>query len=346
MEADLAGDLLAVGCTTPAAGGRGEGVSLWRSGDGVLEQVGALPLPAPTFVAWHPRLPVLYAVEEVAQGAVTAVLVGSGGRLTAVGRVLVGGNSPCHLSVAPDGRHLLVACYGDGVVAAVALDADGGLTDAVSTVILSGSGPHPERQTGPRAHMALPRAASSGVLVDVVDLGGDAVHTLRLAADGALTPLATTRLPPGTGPRHLAVHGGTAHVVGELSATLTALQQRPDGGWEPTGAIGSAAGVPAAEDMPAHVQRSPDGRFLHVSHRQLDVVSVHEVPPGGLRPVADCPVAAGPRHFWLGSTRGWVAGQVADVLQAVTVDPRTGLLRVSGEARTGSPTCVAPAPRR
>src|SRR5438105_2412744 len=73
-----------------------------------------LALPACSWLTWHPRLPVLYAVHELAEGAVCAVALGPDDTPRVLGTLPTGGAAPCHLAVTPDGRHLLAANYGSG----------------------------------------------------------------------------------------------------------------------------------------------------------------------------------------------------------------------------------------
>jgi 6-phosphogluconolactonase len=81
--------------------------------------------PAPSFLAVHPALPVVYAVSEVDDGAVDAFRLDDS--FAPAGHLSTGGSQPCHLAVTPDGRHLACANYGSGSVAVFALGTDGAL---------------------------------------------------------------------------------------------------------------------------------------------------------------------------------------------------------------------------
>ena len=114
----------------------------------------------------------LYAVNELDDGAVSAFAVAPDGTLTPSGTWPSGGSYPCHLTLDLTGRHLLIANYGSGTVTALALGPDGvptgrshsvahsvahsgahSVADSVAdSVAHSGRGEHPERQEGPHAH--------------------------------------------------------------------------------------------------------------------------------------------------------------------------------------------------
>jgi 6-phosphogluconolactonase (cycloisomerase 2 family) len=101
-----------VGCYTGDKGGEGDGITLLRRdpGTGVLTRLGlAARTPSPSFLAQHPSLPVLYAVNELDQGTVAAFAVGADCTLTPLAVRSTGGADPCHLAVTADGRHLVVA---------------------------------------------------------------------------------------------------------------------------------------------------------------------------------------------------------------------------------------------
>ena len=82
--------------------------------------------PAPTFLAVHPSLPILYGVSEVDEGAVVAFRLEEGA-ISSLGGVPSGGKEPCHLAVTPDGHYVACANYKSGSVAVFALRSDGAL---------------------------------------------------------------------------------------------------------------------------------------------------------------------------------------------------------------------------
>ena len=332
---------LVIGGYTPIAGGSAVGVSVAVRDPvtGALRPHGEpTPTPAPSFVARHPTRPVLYAVNELGEGTVSAFTMSPDGTLTPQGTWPTGGAEPCHLIVAPGGRQLLVANYASGSVASFPLDPDGLPSHRVDLVVHTGSGPHPERQTSPHAHQLV----AVGDLVLAVDLGADTLFGYPLDHRTGLLgqPEIVATLSPGTGPRHLAVRDGVAYLVGELSGTVTTFAVGPDGWLE----LGTVPASTVEGGFPSEVAASADGRFLYVANRGPDTIAtfavtdklpvfVGEVPTGG----------AWPRHFVLIDQFMYVANERSHAVGVFRLDPVTGLPTPTGDTLpTPSPTCLLP----
>ena len=273
-----------IGGYTAQSGGRGSGIVAARRdpASGALTPLGTVAVtPSPSFLVRHPALPVLYAVNELPEGQVSAF---AGRPRTATWpRSAVrstGGAEPCHLAVAPDGRHLFVANYGGGSVAVFPLDPQGVPGERTDLVEHEGHGPDPERQEQAHCHMVSPDPGAGPLLA--VDLGTDSVYRYDLdAASGRLVPRAPRlRTPPGTGPRHLARHpdGRRCWLVGELDATVTAYELTADGALHQRGRVD--ASERAGHVQPSEVAVGPDGRFLYVANRGVGTVAVFAVAGG------------------------------------------------------------------
>jgi 6-phosphogluconolactonase (cycloisomerase 2 family) len=181
--------------------------------------------------------------------------------------------------VTADGRFLLAANYTGGTVASFRLAADGAIAEQVDVVRHEGRGPDPDRQDGPHSHMVV--LDDTQTLVSVVELGLDAIRSYRLD-DARLHPVATTVLPPGSGPRQLvrSVDSGRAWVLAELAGRLLTLEESAPGRFEVTG-DGPASGR-FGDNQPAQLTLSADGRRAYVSNRGPNTVSVFaidEMPP-------------------------------------------------------------------
>ncbi len=133
-------------------GGGGAGIyRVARRADGTLKAPElAAEAVSPSYLAVHPGKGVVYAVREEDAGGVAAYEV-AGARLREIGRRAAGA-LPCHLSVTPDGAHLVVADYGSGTVRAFPLAPDGGFAGDADVAEGHGSGPRGDRQEGPHAH--------------------------------------------------------------------------------------------------------------------------------------------------------------------------------------------------
>ncbi|MFG1660432.1 lactonase family protein [Micromonospora chersina] len=335
-----------IGGYTAGSDGRAEGIVAARRdpATGALTPLGTVAVtPSPSFLVRHPALPVLYAVNELAEGRVSAFRVGPGGDLDPLGVRPTGGAEPCHLAVAPDGRHLFVANYGGGSVAVFPLDADGVPGERSDLVRHEGHGADPERQEQAHCHMVSPDPGAGPLLA--VDLGTDSVYRYDLdAASGRLVPRAPRlRTPAGTGPRHLARHpdGRRCWLVGELDGTVTAYDLTPDGlhqrvRVDASGRVGHV--------QPSEVAVGPDGRFLYVGNRGVGTVAVFAL--AGAAPELVAEVDTGgewPRHFVLTGEHLYVADERAGMIRIFRVDPGTGVPEPVGEpVPVASPTCVCP----
>jgi 6-phosphogluconolactonase (cycloisomerase 2 family) len=336
-------ELVFVGCYTPDGGGVGEGiVSLRRDpATGALSgRTLAARTPSPSFLAAHPARPVLYAVNELAEGTVSAWSVAADGALSPLGVRRTGGAHPCHLAVTPDGGHLLVANYGSGSVSVLPLDAAGVPGERTDLVQHDGSGPVADRQEGPHAHQVV--AGTGEVLA--VDLGADRLFRHRLdGVTGRLAPDADpVRVPAGAGPRHAVRHpDGGWFVAAELAATVTAFRPDPvDGGWRPVGSV-PASGRPAPV-FPSEIVLGADGRFGYVGNRGPDTVTVFTASGGALSVVAEVPCGGvWPRHLALVEHHLYVANERSHTVAIFEVGIDDGVPRAAGEpVAVPSATCV------
>ena len=193
-------------------------------------------LRKPSWVLCHPEKPLLYSVEEFGPEGALAVLDISGGGMRKLGSWSTRGADPCHLSLTPDLKHLLVYNYTGGSLAVFALGSDGmpqGMTDFRQHRFADGApaGGIPGRQAEPHVHFAL----CDGERVFVNDLGMNRVFLYGWDnARGALRddPEAI-EFPDAAGPRHLAFGGDGArlYVLCELSAEIHVFSRGGDGRW-------------------------------------------------------------------------------------------------------------------
>ena len=314
-------------------------------------------LHRPTFLALHPQLPVLYAVERQAHegatdlGAVTAFAFDrDGGRLDLLNRQSTHGIGPCYVSVHPSGRYVLVANYGSGSVVVLPVQPDGSLGEATDVVQHTGRGPDPQRQDTPHAHCIA--ADPSGTCVLACDLGADRVMVYRLnATTGKLLPhdRPYAQGNSGAGPRHLAFHpnGQYVYVINELDSTLT------------TYAYGAAQGISqvvqtistlpdefVGDNSCAQVMVAPGGRFVYGSNRGHDSLAIFASDPvtGRLRLVGHEPSRGQtPRNFNLDPTGTWLlaANQLSNTIVPFRVDQDAGTLTATTPVtEVPAPSCV------
>lgn len=333
-----------VGCYTGDKGGEGDGITLLRRdpATGELTRLGlAARTPSPSFLAQHPMLPVLYAVNELDQGTVSAFSVAPDCSLVPLATRPTGGSDPCHLAVTGDGRHLVVANYSTGSVAVFPLDGEGVPGERSDLLMLQGSGPNTERQGSAHAHQVVPDPNGADVLIS--DLGSDRVWRSRLdPISGRLAlPDPAVEAKPGTGPRHLVRSAdGALLLAGELSGDVT--WYRAAGGPTMEAAGAAAASRTTGEVYPSEIAIGRDGRFVYVANRGPDTVSAFSWDGDTLTLVAEVPTSGvWPRHLVLLGDHLYVANQRSHNVTVFRVDPDTGIPGLQGEP-TGepSPTCL------
>ncbi|HEX5203788.1 lactonase family protein [Paractinoplanes rhizophilus] len=336
-------ELIYVGGYTGDKGGAAEGIGLLRRdpASGVLTRLGvAARTPSPSFLAQHPTLPVLYAVNELEpDGTVSAFRVAEDGELTPLAVQPTGGSDPAHVSVTSDGQFLLVANYSSGSVAVHPLDPEGAPGERSDLLDLEGSGPDAERQSGSHAHMVV---ADRGAVL-VADLGADRVWRCRLDPVSGrltmLTPAVTAK--PGTGPRHLRhAPDGTLLLVGELAANLTWYRPAADGSLELAGELPSSA--QAGPTFPSEITCGRDGRFLYVANRGPNTVATFAWDGERATPLAEVSTGGDwPRHMVLLGDHLYVANQLSQTVTTLRIDRETGIPEAEGEATAeASPTCL------
>jgi 6-phosphogluconolactonase len=318
----------------------------------------------PSFLAVEPSKRFLYAVGEIDElngkptGAVNAFRMDrETGKLEFLNQQASGGTGPCHVSVDPTGKCVMVANYGGGSVAALPILEDGRLGPAGSVVQHSGSSVNPERQTGPHAHFIVSAPASDKDRVLVCDLGLDQVLMYRLNAETAKLSASQppfVALKPGAGPRHLAFDptGRTVYLINEMGGTLTVLGY--DEAHDRLKSRQTISTLPAdfkGKNTCAEVQVHPSGRFVYASNRGHDSIAVFKVEPrsGELTFVEHQPtLGKTPRHFALDPSGKWLLAENQDTgnVGVFQVDTATGRLSPTGQqVEIGAPVCsvfVAP----
>jgi 6-phosphogluconolactonase (cycloisomerase 2 family) len=277
-------------------GGYGAGILPVRRDPrtGRLTQAGSVARTGnPSFLAAHPRLPILYAAGELEEGEITVW----DANLVPKQRVSSGGAEPCHITVTED--LLVTTNYGGGSVAVHHLSSYGRI-GALETVLTGHTHPH--------------QSTMDGDDLLVTDLGQDLIYRYWSGE---------TVASPG-GPRHMIRLDDYAFVLGENDATLTIFElpnwtvvrkvstSRAGGRVYPsdlvavdgrlyignrgpdTIAIFTLDGtyeteVSAGGQWPRHlcVDICPEGEFLHVSNQRSNVVSTFRSTLDGLEQVAE-----------------------------------------------------------
>jgi 6-phosphogluconolactonase len=312
---------------------------------------------SPAFLAIHPNRRFLYAVNEVrdfagrTSGAVSAYAIEDAtGSLHRLNQQASMGPGPCHLSVDPTGRCVLVANYGGGSVALLPINEDGSLKEATCFIQHEGRGSDPKRQTAPHAHSIL--CDPQGRFALAADLGLDKIMIYELDLIGGKLMAHTppwAALRPGAGPRHSVFHsnGRFLYVINELDSTITVFAYRAEEG-ELT-SLQTVSTLPTGfseTNYCADIHIHPSGRYLYGSNRGHDSIVSYRVDPAtGLLGATAHYSTHGrtPRGFAIDPSGAFLvaANQDSDNIVAFRIDEQTGALQLHGEpTRVPSPVCV------
>ena len=341
-------------------GAPAEGVSGFRfnneTGEATLIQV-VSGLVSPSWLTVHPELPVLYVLErrldpdDPSHGALSSYAIHpDSGELKLTSKADSVGASPPHAGIHPSGLHAYVAHYGSGQVVALPIDHDGRIGRADGVIQHEGASVH-RRQKSPHPHQVRP--AANGKFITVSDLGTDRLVTYPTGPSGDVSAEASGELilPPGTGPRHHAVHpsGRFLFLTGEINGTLSVVEFS-----ESAGAIRLLGTYPVALDdcdsmscSPAEVVVHPSGKVVYVSVRGNNSIAVFDfdestgtVTLRGSEPTR----GSTPRNFAIDPSGKWliVANQNPGSLVMFRLNPDSLWPERAGfSLETPAPTCVA-----
>jgi 6-phosphogluconolactonase len=351
--------LALIGTYTTKTDSKGIYAFRYATATGKLSLIGvAAATSDPSFLTVSHNNKYVYAVNELStfegksSGAVTSYsLDRKSGKLTQLNQVATGGADPCYVSIDQTGKYLLVANYTGGSVATFPIAPDGHLGAASAFIQHTGSGPNKERQEGPHAHYIATSADNRFVFV--IDLGLDEIVIYRFnPASGSLTPNDPpyAKLPPGSGPRHLAFspNGRFAYVLSEVKSTVTAFAYDSRNGSFST--LQTLSTLP--EDFTAHNDTAeivvhPSGKFLYASNRGEDSIALFTIDPvrGTLTLSGDFPTQGKtPRNFALDPTGNFLlaANQESNDTAVFRIDGSTGALTATGQiAQVPAPVDIA-----
>ncbi|MCY4437979.1 MAG: lactonase family protein [Chloroflexi bacterium] len=341
-------------------GGGAEGIYVCRMNmtTGAVELVHTVPdVPNPSYLALHPELPVLYAVNAVpeidghAGGAVSTFAVDHAtGGLEFINRQSSQGAGPCHVSVEQTGKYVITANYTGGSVAILPITEDWRLGPATDWVQHVGSSVNPDRQGEPHGHSFTPDPANRFALA--CDLGLDQVLVYGLDLENGKLPPAD---PPfatvhaGAGPRHLDFHpnGRTVYVINEIGNTMTVFAYD-----QVRGAMNELQTIPTLPpdfeptSHTADVHVHPNGKFVYGSNRGHDSIVIYGVndADGTLTLIGhQSTLGEVPRNFVIDPTGTFLlaANQDTDSIVTFRIDAESGELKPTGHvASVPTPVCL------
>jgi 6-phosphogluconolactonase len=306
----------------------------------------AAPEKNPLFLAISPDHEFLFAVVS---GGVESFKIQADSTLKPINTRPFGSPPLIHVSVDRTGHTLFAASYGGGEIASFPVDDDGKIGASASSVVFTGAGTDPVRQKKPFAQSIY--ADPLNAFVYACDLGTDSIWSFTLAGSGSLTATnpPAAKVPPGSGPRHLAFNadGSRVYVVNEMGVSTSVFSRNTT-----TGTLALLdtesnvwPGDPITGVTSAEVVLHPSGKWLYVSNRGHDTISVFVInPQGGIKLVQSvpspvktpCSIAVDPTGHWM-----IAAGQGNNMISELGIDPATGHLSLTdASAMVSSPVCV------
>jgi 6-phosphogluconolactonase len=348
-----------VGTYTCPNGSRGIYTSKFDAERGTLEEPTLVAeCNNPAFLTLHPSKPFLYAVTETPKGMLLAYQYDKqNGLLTLLDEKEALGQITCHLVFCPAENSatgaIVVANYGSGNVVSFPVLENGKMGNAASNITHAGSGPNAARQEAPHAHGVY----SDGTTIAVPDLGIDQViyydidpKTARLSTSAEHANL---RLPPGAGPRHLAVSKDKrfVFVLNELDSTMSVFDCRYTKKPEliqTVSTLDEGKDAAALNNSTAEVALHSNGKFLYASNRGDDSIAVFSVNNGKLTLLQTVPTGGKiPRFFCLDPSERFIlaCNQDSGNICVFNVDQATGKLTATNlSVNVPMPICIVFAP--
>ncbi|MGP8313603.1 lactonase family protein [Enterocloster aldenensis] len=300
----------------------------------------------------------LYAVSEVAdRGCVTALRYDAEeGRFTYVNEMPVPGSAACHVLIWKEKNCLIITNYLSGSMVSHTLLPDGAIGARSGFFQYEGRGEDPVRQEGPHAHSSI--LSPDGRILLVADLGTDRLYHYRWdeTRQGPVPyeSCPETYVGPGEGPRHMCFSpdGRYLYIVTELKSNVLCYQySREDGQLTFIQKVPSLPASYTGSNLAADIHMSSDGRYLYVSERGADIISVFRADrETGLLETYSFQLCGGksPRNFCLSPCGRYMvtANQDSGNLVIFSRSPEDGLLgEIVEEIRIPAPVCVRMAAR-
>lgn len=329
--------------------------------DGALELIDKTRSVNPAVLQIHPNKNVLYAISERIDenGGIESFTIGEGGGLTLVSRFPASGKSSCYLQFAETEQFGILVNYWDAFIDVLSFDQGGLPTSHVqnfrqqfrrkSRQVLDRADHWKNRQVGPHAHSA--HFWKNRVFIP--DLGEKAIFQYTFSVDELLNQEAVIKLKEGSGPRHMVINENTniAYVSDELN-NLVIVARLDD---TELGQL-KARFIPiqyldtipkgTGESYVSEILLSPDKRFLYVSNRGHDSISVFKVNQqnGKLRLLGAIPSGGQfPRHFSISPSGNYmvVANQDSNLITVFRRDSKSGLIhRLDKSFKLPSPNYI------
>jgi 6-phosphogluconolactonase len=294
--------------------------------------------PNPSYIALvSPHVLAVTNETDDAQGGITHALIQSAGSLYFVDHQTGSDGGFTHVAATPDGQWLIGASYNGGSASVFGIGGDA--LGPEHDVLDFGS--------GAQTHCAA--FDRSGTHAYIVNKGNDEIAQLLFGSDHRLAPNtpASVKAPAGSGPRHIALHpnGKLAFVITENASTMLPFTIADGGALTLGQGVSTLPAGYAGSNTGAHVEVSPDGRYVFGSNRGHDSIVTFSANPttGVLTLVGHTPSGGkAPRDFDVDAYGELLiaANQDSSTLAAFRIET-DGTLTPLGDPVAGPKGCAA-----
>lgn len=271
--------IIYVGCrTTKERGGRGKGISVYQTAsDGSWNLLQTQEQTNPSFLCLDREEKFLYAIHGDFS-KLSSYSIGTDGRLTWMNTVSTGGTNPVHLSVDRTNRWIFVANLQTGNVSVLPRREDGPAGPPCHTYFISGNGgpgyishPHQVQQDPSGDYLIV---SAQGRLQGIGQ-----VVVFRIDHDsGRLEQLQSVRARTGAEPRHCVFHPAGTRCFGVNEKSYTVTQYAfSRGRLEPERIVQTLFEHQIDEGWSSGIAMHPSGKFLYVSDRKQNLISVFRI---------------------------------------------------------------------
>ncbi len=297
----------------------------------------------PSFLTFSSDKKFLVAINEINenQSGTVELFKYENDTLILVNRQKSGGAHPCFVSCNL-ANYLLTANYTGGNVGLLKINHQE-LSPLLFVQQHTGKGSTP-RQEAPHAHSAW---FLSQTEIASVDLGTNEIWFSTLdTVKNTLVFQYKLLMPEGAGPRHLAVHSNSnLYVVNELNSSISLLKKSTNNKYIIQQTISTLPGNFNEPNTCAHIQLSPDEKFVYASNRGHNSIAIFEInrQNGELKFIAHEPTRGNsPRNFNISPCGKFllVANQKSNSIVSFLRDKKTGLLIFKDQIESFTPVCI------
>lgn len=311
----------------------------------------------PSFLTIDSKRSLLFAVNEVNEyrgeptGSVSVYKIErKTGRLRLLNTVASLGAGPCYLSLDKSGKFLFGANFHGGSIAGFPILKNGQLGKASFFVQNHGSGADLVRQGSPHPHSV--ETTPDNRFVIAADLGLDSLFVFPFdPSTGRISEnqVRIQKTKAGAGPRHIRFHSDGRHlyVVNEIDSTVGVFAfEQTRGSVQEVDSISTLPSGATGPNNAAEIELDPEERFLYVSNRGDDSISVFRVEAGGTlkRLGSFASGGASPRMFVIDPTGRYLiaANEQSDDIVVLQINGKTGELSPLGSPfKIPSPAALA-----